>query len=255
MIIISSNAFKIDRFINEYNPNAIERDILIKMDSSQGRYGYNSLNQLQFELNLRSNIVIAAKKLNDGDMSFSTFRKSTCNVNYWDRSEEGGFILKKEVTPSDAIRDMSINSSKYATECATAMVIIYYQALLSIFSDNLFNKLFPLIQLMNWHYINAPLEEIGYIIKRIDYLPGDRQYFNNPDVDPVTPEWQGENVINLGNETYFGHGIGIGKDSLIIDELNDYRIKKSKTTAYLVDSAARPDFKNLSDIYDEFKMH
>jgi protein-glutamine gamma-glutamyltransferase len=255
MIIVSSNAFKIDLFINEYRPNDIERDILIKMDSTQGRYEYKTLNQLQFELILRNNIVVAAENLNSGDMSFSTFRKSKCNPNYWERTEEGGFILKKGVTPSDAIRDISINSSKYANECATAMVIIYYQALLSIYADTLFNKTFPIIQLMNWHYINSPLEEIGYITKRADYLPGDRQYFSNPDVDPTTPEWQGENVINLGNETYFGHGIGIGKASLIIDELNDYRIKKSKTSAYLLDSAARPDFKNLSDIYDEFKFH
>lgn len=254
MIIVSRNAFKIDPFINEYKPNDIEKNILIKMDSSQGRYEYNSLNQLQFELKLRNNIVIAAKKLNDADMSFSTFRKSTCNLNYWERSEEGGFTLKKGIIPSDAISDISINSSKYATECATAMVIIYYQALLSIYADNLFNKVFPIIQLMNWHYINSPLEDIGYIIKRSDYLPGDRQYFTNPDVDPVTPEWQGENVINLGNENYFGHGIGVGKADLIIDELNDYRIKKAKTSAYLLDSAARPDFKSLSDIYDESKI-
>jgi protein-glutamine gamma-glutamyltransferase len=254
MIIISSDIVKADLFINEYNPNDIERDILTKMDLSQGRYEYNSLNQLQFELKLRKNIVIAAKKLNEGDMSFTTFRKSVCNLDYWDRTKEGGFILKKGITPSDAIGDIAINSSKYGTECATAMVIIYYQALLSIFADKLFNKLFSEIHLMNWHYINSTLEDIGYIIKRSDYLPGDRQYFNNPDVNPVNPEWQGENVINLGNAIYFGHGIGIENADEIISELDKFRIEKAKTSAYLLDSAARPDFKNLADIYNEFKL-
>src|SRR5665647_1815185 len=129
MIIISSDIVKVDLFINEYKPNDIERDILTKMDLSQARYEYNSLNQLQFELKLRKNIVISAKNLNEGDMSFTTFRKSICNLDYWDRTPEGGFTLKKGITPSDAIGDITINSSKYGTECATAMVIIYYQAL------------------------------------------------------------------------------------------------------------------------------
>jgi len=254
MVIISSDIVKIDLLINEFKWSDIERDILTKMDASKGRYEYTSRAQLQFELKLRENIINAAKKLNAGDMEFSTFRKSTCNLDYWDRTDEGAFRFKKGISPSDAIRDIDINSSKYATECATAMVIIYYQALLNIYGDKLFNNVFPDIQLMNWHYINSPLEDIGYIDKRSDYLPGDRQYFNNPDVNPVTPEWQGENVINLNNEVYFGHGIGIENAHKIINELNDYRIEKAKTSAYLLDSAGRPDFKYLAAIYNESKL-
>ncbi|MGH4052690.1 MAG: protein-glutamine gamma-glutamyltransferase [Clostridium sp.] len=254
MIIVSSDIVKINLLINEYNTNDIERDILTKMDLSKGRYEYNSLDQLRFELKLRKNIINASKKLNAGDMDFSTFRKSTCNLNYWDRTDEGGFTVKKGIYPSDAIRDIDINSSKYATECATAMVIIYYQALLNIYDDKLFNKVFPEIQLMNWHYLNTPIEDVGYISKRSDYLPGDRQYFNNPDVNPTTPEWQGENVINLANELYFGHGIGIGNADQIINELNDNRKEKAKISAYLLDSAGRPDFIYLADIYNESKI-
>jgi len=249
MIIISSNIVKIDTFINEYKPNDIEKDILNKMDLSKEQYEYDSLKQLQFELKLRNNIVIASKKLNDGDMSFKTFRKSICNLDYWDRTDNGGFILKDGIAPSVAINDISINSSKYGTECATAMIIIYYQALLNIFKDKFFNNLFPKIHLMNWHYIDDNLEDVGYIKKRSDYLPGDRRYFSNPDVDPVTPEWQGENVIDLDNKIFFGHGIGIGNSDEIISELNKFRIEEAKTSAYLLDSAARPDFKHLADIY------
>jgi len=249
MIIISSDIVKANVFINKYKPSDIERAVITKMGSSKERYEYNSLNQLQFELKLRENIVIAARKLNQGDMSFTSFRKSICNLDYWDRSEEGGFILKKGIAPSDAIRDISINSSKYGTECATAMVIVYYQALLSIFKDKLFNEIFPEIHLMNWHYINSILEDIGYIEKRIDYFAGDRLYFNNPEVDPVNPEWQGENVIDLGGGLYFGHGIGILNADAMISELNKYRIKDAKTSAFLLDVAARPNFKSLSNVY------
>jgi len=251
MIVISNNIVKVDTFIDEYKANDIERDIINKMNLSKERYEYNSLNQLKFELKLRKNIVIAAKNLNEGDMSFETFRKSMCNLDYWERSEEGGFILKKGITPSEAIEDISINSSKYGTECATAMIIIYYQALLKIFSEKLFNELFPKIHLMNWHYIDNALEDAGYIEKRSDYFPGDRRYFDNPDVNPVNPEWQGENVIDLGDKIYFGHGIGIGNADEIISELNEYRIEKAKISAHLLDSAARLDFKALADIYYE----
>ncbi|MCB2293377.1 protein-glutamine gamma-glutamyltransferase [Clostridium algoriphilum] len=252
MIIISNNTLEIDFFKNQYKNNDIERDTINILNLSKEQYEYNSLDQLQFELKVRKNIVVAAKKLNESDMSFSTFRKSTCNVDYWERSKNGGFILKKGITPSVAIEDISINSSKYSTECATAIIIIYYQALLNVFAEKLFNQLFPKIHLMNWHYIDDLLEDAGYLEKRNDYLPGDRRYFNNPDVNPVKPEWQGENVIDLGYGSYFGHGIGIGNADKIISELNEFRIKEAKTSAYIIDSAARLDFKALADIYFKF---
>ena len=163
MILISNNIIKSNNFIDEYNPDSIQRDIFNKIDTSTQHYEYNSLNQLQFELKLRENIIIAAKKLNDGDMSFKTFDKSTCNLDYWDRTKQGGFILKSGVKPSAAINDISVNSSKYGTDCSTAIIIIYYQALLSIFKDKIFNELFPEIQLMNYHYINDIIE--GYAEK------------------------------------------------------------------------------------------
>lgn len=252
MIIISNDIVKPDTLINEYRPNSMQRDIITTMDLSKERYEYNSLNQLQFELQLRKDIVIAAEKINRGNMAFKTFPNSKCNLNYWNRTTEGGFILKDGVTPSDAIRDISINSYKYGTECATAMIIIYYQALLNIFADKFFNQLFPDIQLMNWHYIDKILVDVGYITKRSDYFPGDRRYIVNPDVNPVKPEWQGENVMYLGDDIYFGHGIGIKNINEIISSLNKYRIEGANRTAYLLDSAARINFKDLADRYNKF---
>ena len=127
------------------------------------------------------------------------------------------------------------------------MIIIYYQALLNIFAEKLFNELFPEIQLMNWHYMDRMLEDAGYLEKQSDYFPGDRRYFNNPDVNPLKPEWQGENVIDLGNGIYFGHGIGIETANEIINDLNEFRIEGAKISSYLLDSAARLDFKVLAE--------
>jgi protein-glutamine gamma-glutamyltransferase len=252
MIIISSNIVKADTYISKNELDDFEIDIINMMDLSKERYEYSSTNQLQFELKLREDIVNASIDLNNGDMTFEVFRKSKCNPDYWDRTDEGGFTLKKGVLPSAGIEDISINSSKYGTECATAIVIIYYQALLKIFDVKLFNKLFPQIQLMNWHDIDKLLDAASYLEKRSDYFPGDRRYFENPDVDPVKPEWQGENVIYLGDGAYYGHGIGVENAEDIISELNKFRIENAKTSAHLLDVAARLDFKALSDIYYKF---
>ena len=58
-------------------------------------------------------------------MGFATFRKSKCNLDFWNRTDEGGFVLKDGVKASEAIHDIFANSPKYATECATAMMIVY----------------------------------------------------------------------------------------------------------------------------------
>jgi len=249
MILIENKPVEADTISNQYPENSIERDIINKISLSNEKYKYDTLNQLKFELRLRKEIVNAAKALNKSSFSFEVFRKSKCNPAYWERTDEGGFILKDGVKPSDAINDIFIHGSKYASECATALVIVYYKALLNIFGEELFNEVFPKIQLMNWSYIDENLKEIGIIRKAAEPLSGDRRYFANPDVNPLTPEWQGENVIDLDNQLYYGHGIGIHNADTIIHALNKYRKKDADESAYLMDSVAYPNFKKLSDIY------
>lgn len=252
MIEISDKIVAKDSLINQYPQNSIERKIIDKIASSNKVYQYDALEQLKFEVNLRINIIKSAKELDKSGMSFEVFHEAKCNTKYWELSDEGGFLLKDKVKPSDAIKDIFVSGWKYGTECSTAMVIVHYKALLNIYPEELFNNLFSRIYLLNWHYLDRDLDSIGYTEKQTDYLPGDRRYFKNPDVNPKTPEWQGENAIDLGNGTYYGHGIGIGNEDTIIRELNKYRKSGSKTSAFLLDSAARPDFKHLANIYYNF---
>lgn len=251
MIKISGERIDPNNIINEYPPNSIEAEIINILSSSDEVYVYDSIDQLKFELSMRSNTISASRELNASDFSFRIFRKSMCNPEYWNRTDEGGFLLKEGVKPSNGIKDIYTNSSLYGTECATAMVIVFYKALVDIYPEELFNKMFPSIHLMNWHYIDRDLD-IGYYENQEDYLPGDCRYFKNPDVDPLTPEWQGENAIDLGDGTYYGHGIGIETGDEIIEALNDYRIEGSTTSAYLLDSATRPNFKYLANRYIKF---
>lgn len=248
MIKISGKIVEKGKVINIYPSNSMARKIIHKLSSSNEVYEYDSLDQLKFDVNLRVNIVNAARELDESMVAFRTFRKSKCNPAYWNRTDEGGFLLKERVMPSDGIRDIFINSSKYGTECATAMVIVYYKALLNILPENFFNEMFPEIQLLNWHYIskNLPIQEYT---DGTDFFPGDCRYFKNPDVNPLTPEWQGENAIDLGDGTYYGHGIGIETGYGIIKALNKNRKSGATEEAFLLDSVKRLDSEKLADRY------
>lgn len=251
MIKISGEITTEDEIINGYPPDSLVVKIIDKLSLSNKIYEYDSLNQLKFEVNLRISIVRAAKELDRNDVEFKIFRKARCNADYWNLTNEGGFLLKEGVKPSYAIRDIFINSSKYGTECSTAIMILYYKALLDILPEELFNEMFPSIHLLNWHYINRNLYLEQYR-DSLDFFPGDCRYFKNPDVNPLTPEWQGENVIDLGNGVYFGHGIGIKTAEGIIKSLNKNRKSGATEEAYLLDIVKRLNSKQLADKYFDF---
>lgn len=249
MIIITNESVDINKVIDSYPDGIVEKDIITKMRDSKARRTYSTLDELLFEVNLRTEIVMASVDLHDSRLDFAVFRDARCNEVYWDRTREGGFRLKRGVSPSEAILDIYNNGEKYATECATAMVIVHYKALVSLYKQELFDKVFTEINLMNWHHLDGLLREIGYMVRVGDYIPGDRRYIINPDVDPETPQWQGENLIDLNGELYYGHGVGIFRQDVIINALNRYRIKGSNTSAYMMEKVARPDYERLYKVY------
>lgn len=250
MIIVANNPIDIATIINDYPLNSVERHLLMTMSQSAERYRYDNMNGLRFELLLRREIVNAARELNRSNFSFANFRQSRCNPMYWRRTSNGGFDLKEGVKPSDAIRDIFIHGEKYATECATAMLIVYYKALLNALGEDKFNRFFTDIYMMNWQIRDRYIKEVGYPVTVTDILLGDRVYFKNPDVSPRTPEWQGENAIVLADDLYYGHGIGIQRGDRIIAILNRHRKRGSTRSAYFMDrTAARPDFRRLAQLY------
>jgi len=248
MIMISGSLVSLDDIIKQYQLDTVETKIMNILFSSNTVYSYDSTEQLRFEASLRKSIIGASLKLYRSYFSFRTFRDSVCNPDYWIRTNEGGFLLKRGINPSDGINDIYTNSSKYGTECATAIDIVFYKGLLDILPQELFNRLFAGIYLMDWQHLDSDLG-IEYYRNPADHLPGDCRYFKNPDVSPETPEWQGENTIDLGNGTYYGHGMGIKTADEIIGTLNRYRVEGSVTSAYLMNSATRPNFRSLADKY------
>ena len=249
MLFVANSAFDISEIISEYPEESIQRQLLNKMSESSEKYQYDNTEQLKFELDMRKEIVDSALNLNDSNLSFAVFRRSRCNPEYWTRTPNGGFLLNSGASSGAAISDIFTNGDYYATECATAMVIVYYKALLNIYGKDLFDKIFPRIYLMGWDITEPLLQEAGNMHNAKDMLLGDRGYFNNPDYDRSSPEWEGENVIFLPDSLYYGHGIGISNADKIISELNSRRQNGSTTSAYLLNAVGRPDFKKLSDVY------
>jgi len=222
------------------------QDILELMVKYREVYQYENIQQLHFELVMRLNTMNAARALLKSKAKFATFATSYCNEEYWDLNPKGAFLLKSGRYPSDAIRDIFQNGTKYAFECATAIVIIFYKAALESIGDEAFNYLFQRIVLYDWHYD----EDLGISTRSgNDFLPGDCLYFKNPEFDPEKPQWRGENTIYLGKDMFYGHGIGIRTAEGIINALNKYRKEGAKETAYLKQQATRPDYRYLSNYY------
>lgn len=215
-------------------------------------YAYESMQQLHFELIMRQNTMNAAHDLLKSKAKFATFAKSYCNEEFWNLSERGAFLLKNGRKPSDAINDIFANGTKYAFECATAIVIVFYKATLDSIGEKAFNYLFQGIVLYDWHYD----KDLGiHTRKGNDFIPGDCLYFNNPQFDPKTPQWRGENTIYLGRDMYYGHGIGIRTANGIIQALNKYREEGATETAYLKQQVTRPDYRYLSHYLNMAQTH
>lgn len=240
-----------------WTDGSIENVIIQRMHADPSIYSFQSINELNFELKMRKNIVKSARAMNQGRAEFEVFEKSRANPQYWYVTNTGGFQLNQDALPSEAIKDIYLNSSLYAYECATAIMIIYYHAILNSLDKHLFNQLFQNLYLYSWHF-DSDLE-----MQTIDtdyFLPGDVVYFNNPDFNPETSWWRGENAVVLEDGTYFGHGIGILTDKEMIHALNKTRKPESTQSAYLFNSVLRLNFKKLAELsmlprgYVSYKM-
>lgn len=218
--------------LGSMNLTAMERELLQQKQQSPEVYSYESLAVLQFELTTRSRITEAAAALNNSGARFATFEDSYCNERYWQLQPSGAFRLRSGVAPADGIRDIFRNGRQYAFECATAMVIVLYKAVLEAIGEPSFNTYFGGLVLYDWQY-DSDLR----IISRTTgaSYPGDVRYFNNPDFNPTNPEWRGENTIQLPGGLYYAHGLGIRRPEEILRILNMRRRPGSTRQAYLLD--------------------
>lgn len=241
MILIAGSPVPVDT--TSWPPTA--RYIYELKRNSPYVFNYSSVNHLKFEMLLRAEIIRAARDLNDSGVEFATFEFARTNEMYWHLTPQGGFQLRAGVRPADAIRDIFYNGYAYAFECATAIPIIYYKAVLEVLGDQTFNRLFQDLLLYSWNF-DSDLGLIQELVSVDRAFPGDVLYFSNPDHHPRAPEWQGVNVVLLGDDLFYGHGVGITTGRDIIRGLNMRRRPFSFRSAYLMDLIVYPDFQYLS---------
>ncbi len=227
---------------NNWQLGNIEKTILRQMHHAPVDYSYHFAEELLFELKVRTNIINSANEMNKSQVEFADFSYARCNPRYWQLTRAGGFLLRPDVQPADAISDIYRNSSHYAFECATAIPIIYYHAILHSIGHYLFNSLFQNLYLYSWH-TDTDLGIITFYGNH--FLPGDVLYVNNPDFDRRTPQFRGVNAVLLDNGKLFGHGFNIRATEEIIQYLNTKRKSGSQQSAYLTKLVTRPSFKYL----------
>ncbi|MBD1382558.1 protein-glutamine gamma-glutamyltransferase [Metabacillus arenae] len=229
-------------FLQQAAFNNEQQEILDFMVKYPKVYSYDSFEQLEFELAVREDVVESARALLKSGATFETFATSYCNPLFWTLNSQGAFIIKRGIRPSDAIEDIYQNGRLYGFECATAIVICFYRAVLKNIDRFQFDRIFYGMILYDWHFD----DDLGIFTTRgNDFLPGDCLYFNNPDFDPETPHWRGENTIYLGEDLHFAHGIGIKDGEGIIEALNKYRRPSASQSAYLLPQVTRLDFNYL----------
>jgi len=216
---------------------------LSRLISANSRFAYPEERDLHFELRMREATLEAARALNGSGAAFATFEESRCNPDYWERRPNGAFRLRPDRSPSAAIRDIFRHGPLYGFECATAIVIVFYKAALDTIGDEAYDRLFSSTYLFHWNVDR----DLGLTTTRGRwFVPGDCLYFDNPDVDPATPQWQGENVIDMGDGLYYGHGIGIRRAADIVAKLNAHRRPGALRSAVLLEQTTRPDYVLLS---------
>ncbi|KIY21707.1 hypothetical protein [Mesobacillus subterraneus] len=222
------------------NLSGKQKEIFEALDHSLTLFEFDTNFQLLFEIRLRGNIIEAALGLKNASVAFTSFKYSKFNPVYWTKGPSG-YLLNPNVRPSDAISDIFTNGQEYGFECSTAMVIIFYKAVLDSIRVTDFDYLFRGLLVWNWNYDH----DLAIItLEGSEFIPGDVVYFMNPDYE--MPIWRGENAVFLGKELYYGHGIGIGTAEEMIEALNTLRKKDSTTSAFMLQQHSRLNSKYLA---------
>ncbi|MCK6204168.1 protein-glutamine gamma-glutamyltransferase [Bacillus infantis] len=216
-----------------------QRAIWQALDRSPETFYYSNAGELLFELETREKILYYSRKLSESGAVFAAFQDSFFNPAYWIKTR-AGYALRPDVRPSEAVNDVFSNGSKYAFECSTAIVLILYKAVLESISVRYFNQLFQNLLVWDWNYDR----DLGIVTKiGSNFIPGDIVYFYNPDFRH--PVWTGENAVYLGNDAYFGHGIGIKSEQEMVAALNTLRKPNATRSAFLISQHSRINFRYL----------
>jgi len=192
-------------------------------------------------------ICDAAQDMNDASHSFETIANHKMSSRFWDPEGRGSFSLRSDTSASEAMQDMFANPDEYGFECATAMVITYYKAMLDLVGPRDFDRVMNgQLRIGPWDMestLRGALQASGSSSspaseeRQASLRPGDYTYFKNWDVSEKgrSEGWQGENVIYLGDGKYYGHPFGVTTADRMVTALNSSRNEGSTQSASMLD--------------------
>ena len=191
-------------------------------------------------------MVDASEKMNSAGVPFAITTNHKANADFWTVGVGGTLELKPGVKPSEALEDIAQNPSKYGYECATGLVVVYYQAILDLIGPEDFDRIASDLILGPWQMEDSlaslmvnrhPKPGQGTETDLGDHtlVPGNYYYFRNWDVtdEARARGWQGENVIYLGEGRFYGHGIGLGDADMFVGKLSSEMKPGGKTPSLL----------------------
>ena len=182
------------------------------------------------EIAFRAHVVTAAKGLASSGASFAgSAAGDRVNKELWTMGFGGRMQVRKFMPdgtigkPSEALRDIFSNGRAYGFECATAMMVIYHKAILDHVGDDAFNAMFTEpkhLAFFRWSIEDDDFLDVKKLVhKPTPLLPGSHYYYTNPDASPENSAFGGENVLYLGNDEFYAHGIvGSGGTYLVSEK-------------------------------------
>jgi protein-glutamine gamma-glutamyltransferase len=233
-----------------------KNDLVFTKDAS-GKVNVEKIGQaLCDKVRIGAAMVEAAYAMDAAKHDFDGTLKA--NPTFWKNpgGEMATMTLKPGKRASEAIRDIFANPDKYQFECATALVILRYKAMLELLGEKDFDRICKDLKVGPWDQEDhaaktwkvegkasdgSKVEATKDDIARLK--PGDYTYFKNWSVSLAgyNAGWQGENVIFLGKGMYYGHPFGVISGQEIVDYLNEHRNPRAKREASLMDVRARID--------------
>jgi len=209
----------------------IDKNDLVRTADGQVR----ALTDKEFrEVQIRTHTTEGAKILDQAKqagrgMGFANdLRKTQANPQFWNVDQNGRMSVRAGVSPSDAIDDVFNNPNAYTVDCATASHVVGLRAIKNTIGAEDFNRTHQGLNIYGWDAkrlgAGGNMQSISKVTgsqnerARGGLRAGDVGYFKNP--DNISTEWQGENVISLGGDKYWGHPGGTKSSQGWVDWIN-----------------------------------
>lgn len=178
--------------------------------------------------------------------AFALLDDQSFSRTHWQQEGGGTFHVRDGVRPSQALRDVFAHPDAYRFECATALVLVHYKAMLELVGDDDFDRMCPRLRVGPWEtdeaFVRHTRSEGDSAVeaseeRRRHFRAGDYGYIKNWDVSEkgARAGWQGENVIALGDGRFYGHPFGVTTEDSIVQHLNTHRVEGAARPAGLLD--------------------